>query len=125
MTLNPYIPKLQHSLFLSTLLAVCCGQLAATDASLDLFYSQYAFNGVNPAVGKVHLDYNSSLDSIALSGNATIISSTTDPGFAGAAGMLLDSGNGNLLVAGGGGGGFAATIYQITLAGSEGNPFAV
>jgi len=96
--------------------------LWASDASLDLFYTQYAYGDTAAAVGKVHVEYGFAANSLVLSGNTTLYAG--GPGF-GAAGLLVDPNSSNLLIAGGGtvqGGG---AVYQITQNGSPGSPFSV
>jgi hypothetical protein len=116
--------------FLRLLLAVCalmlgCSQAWADDLNINMFYTQFSESGVGPAVDTVFVQYTYATNSLAFSGNTTLISNTTDPNFGGADGIVINPNNNDLLIAGGGGPGIPGIIYQVTQAGAEGSPFEV
>ncbi len=94
------------------------------DLSTNVFYTQYAYGGIAPSVGTVHLQYTFSTSTLILTGNTTLISGATDSSFGGADDILINGNNDDLLIAGGGGIGAAGSIYQVTETGAEGNPFS-
>src|ERR1700734_3970868 len=106
-------------------LVLSCSRAWADDFSANVFYTQYAYGGIGPSVGTIYLDYVFSSNSLSLSDNTVLVSSSTNPNFGGADGIVINPNDNDLLIAGGGGPGIAGIIYQVTQAGAEGNPFEV
>ena len=100
-------------------LVLGCSQTWGDDLSTNVFYTQYAYRGIAPSVGTVHLQYTFSTSTLVLTGNTTLISGATDSSFGGADDILINGNNDDLLIAGGGGIGAAGSIYQVTETGAR------